>query len=127
METQDVWPEAPALNPACLPRGVAMTLDPLPLTSCEWAQVGARPSHCLAGPGPGNVNPHSLKDSILTSTTGLPAPNPETTGLWLSLTTLGTPKTISLFTAKGGISILLETLREAYSQILTKLFQLWSR
>lgn len=81
MKTQDVWPEAPALNAAGLPRGMAMTLDTLPLTSCEWAQVGARPSHCAARPASGNANPHSLKDSILTSTTGLPAPNPGTTDL----------------------------------------------
>lgn len=81
METQDVWPEAHALNAAGLLRGMTMTLDTLPLTSCEWAQVGARPSHCAAHPASGNANPHSLKDSILTSTTGLPAPNPGTTDL----------------------------------------------
>lgn len=61
------------LNAAGLLRGVAMTLVTLPLTSCEWAQVGARPSHCAARPAPGNANPHSLKHSILTSTTELPA------------------------------------------------------
>lgn len=62
------------LNPAGLTRGVAMTLVTLPLTSCEWAQVGARQSHCAARPAPGNATPHSLKHSILTSMTGLPAP-----------------------------------------------------
>lgn len=77
-----MWPEAPALNPAGLPRGVAMTLITLLLTSCEWAHVEARPSRCVACPAPGNANPCYLKHSILNSTTGLPALHSSgTTGL----------------------------------------------
>jgi hypothetical protein len=44
------------------------------------------------------TNPHSQKHSILASLTELPAPHPSwTTGLWILVTTLGTPLTISPF------------------------------
>lgn len=110
-----MWPEAPALNPAGLPRGMAMTLVTLPLTSCEWAQVGTRPSHCIACPDPGNANPCSLNHSILPSTAGLPVPHPSgTTGLWVS-----SPLWEHLISFISSVPILLEIIREACSQSLT--------